>query len=111
MPARQTGSDLSIRLYSVNENEYEAHVRRGRIAVKTRFSRDLSASVREDMRLLRWKAIGLHDPGDSLLIAVGDRLSRLLLEPNLVMRRPPKVVRIQFNAGTDDLIHLPWELL
>src|SRR6267142_1919172 len=79
--------------------------------------RHFSSSIHEDLRLLRWKAAGLRDPGDTLLIQVGVRLSSLLFPSdhradwtNLLAIRP-EVVRILFQRGTGDLLHLPWELL
>src|SRR6266852_4598196 len=37
-----------------------------------------AAVIREDMRNLRWKAIGLRDPGDVMLIEAGTRIGNLL---------------------------------
>ena len=42
-------------------------------------SRDLAATLHEDMRLLRWKAAGLQKIGDALLIDVGAHLAEFVL--------------------------------
>lgn len=71
----------------------------------------------EFSRLLRWKAIGLHDPGDTLLIDVGRPLSHLLF-PAAQQRYwtdltvpEQRLVVTRFADPTDDYQSLPWELL
>jgi hypothetical protein len=82
-----------------------------------RLSRQFSSGVREDIRLLRWKAIGLHNPGDLLLIEIGVRISKLIFVPERekewtdIVPAQPALLRIRFAEGTAELLNLPWELL
>lgn len=75
-----------------------------------------AAVIREDMRNLRWKAIGLRDPGDSMLIDAGKRIGDLLFPDHrkAIWRclRPgeAKQVVVAFAPGTEDLFQVPWEL-
>ncbi len=57
--------------------DYMFRVRSGRRGITSSISPDLAASFYEDLRLLRWKSSGVHDPGDTLLNHVGDRLAVL----------------------------------
>ena len=78
--------------------------------------RDLAATIHEDMRLLRWKAAGLQKIGDALLSEAGDHLAELMLPPEqkehwtALFATPPTDLLVQFNEGTEGLLHLPWEL-
>lgn len=76
-----------------------------------------AATIREDMRSLRWKALGLRDPGDAMLTEAGTRIGNLLfpqehkafwscLDPS-----EPKQIVVEFAPGTEELFHVPWELV
>src|SRR5690242_6858997 len=76
-----------------------------------------AAVIREDMRNLRWKAIGLRDPGDSMLIEAGKRIGDLLFPEH---RRAiwsclgpgeAKQIVVAFAPGTEELFQVPWELM
>jgi tetratricopeptide (TPR) repeat protein len=90
-------------------------MRSGRREVTTGVNPDLAASFFEDLRLLRWKSIGIHDPGDILLTDVGDRLAALVAAPAIWERlRLPvdaRQVRVQFSQAAHRLMQFPWELL
>ena len=79
-------------------------------------SRDLAATLHEDMRLLRWKAAGLQKIGDALLIDVGAHLAEFVLPSEerdqwgQIISDSPTELLIRFNQGTEGLLHLPWEL-
>jgi tetratricopeptide (TPR) repeat protein len=94
---------------------YEFRMRSGRREVTTSVNPDLAASFFENLRLLRWKSIGIHDPGDILLSDVGDRLAALVGAPAIWERlRLPddaRQVRVQFSQAAHRLMQFPWELL
>src|SRR6267154_3682353 len=94
---------------------YEFRIRSGRREVATSVNPDLAASFFEDLRLLRWKSIGIHDPGDILLSDVGDRLAALVASPatweQLRLSDDPMQVRVQFSKAAHRLMQFPWELL
>jgi tetratricopeptide (TPR) repeat protein len=77
----------------------------------------LGAVIREDMRNLRWKAIGLRDPGDSILTEAGTRIGKLLFpEPrraiwNCLEPGEAKQIVVAFAPGTEELFQVPWELM
>ena len=87
----------------------------GRREIATRVNPDLAASFFEDLRLLRWKSIGIHDPGDILLSDVGDRLAALVAPPatweNLRLPDDARQVRVHFSQAAHRLMQFPWELL
>jgi tetratricopeptide (TPR) repeat protein len=94
---------------------YEFRMRSGRREVTTSVNPDLAASFFEDLRLLRWKSIGIHDPGDILLSDVGDRLAALVASPaaweQLRLRDDAVQVHVQFSEAAHRLMQFPWELL
>jgi tetratricopeptide (TPR) repeat protein len=94
---------------------YEFQMRSGRREFTTSVNPDLAASFFEDLRLLRWKSIGIHDPGDILLRDVGDRLAALVASPATweQLRLPDDAmqVRVQFSKAAHRLMQFPWELL
>jgi len=73
-------------------------MRSGRSEVTTRVNPDLAASFFEDLRLLRWKSIGIHDPGDILLSDVGDRLAALVAAPANASGLSANLVAIVSNS-------------
>jgi len=76
-----------------------------------------AAMIREDMRNLRWKAIGLRDPGDSVLIEAGKRIGDLLFPEdrraiwNCLELGEAKQIVVAFAPGTEELFQVPWELI
>src|ERR1700744_4037468 len=94
---------------------YEFRTRSGSIEVTTPVNPDLAASFFEDLRLLRWKSIGIHDPGAILLCDVGDRLAALVAAParweRLRLPDDAMQVRVQFSQTAHRLMQFPWELL
>ena len=94
---------------------FQFRVRFGRRELKTNISPDLAASFYEDLRLLRWKSVGVHDPGDVLLNEVGDRLAELIASQETwdELRLPNDAlhVRVQFSQAAHRLMPFPWELL
>ena len=109
--------ELTLAISVVDGQQYKIAVSYGKDAFEHVIPRELSASIREDMRLLRWKAMGLHDPGDELLVDVGRRISRVVFPSEnrdgrkAVVHGNPERLRVKFGAGTEELLHLPWELL
>jgi tetratricopeptide (TPR) repeat protein len=107
--------ELRIHVDVDSAGRYEFRMRSGRSEVTTRVNPDLAASFFEDLRLLRWKLIGIHDPGDILLSDVGDRLAALVAAPAIWERlRLPdgaRQVRVQFSQAAHRLMQFPWELL
>jgi tetratricopeptide (TPR) repeat protein len=110
-------SELSVYLFVVDDRQYRARATHGKFTYEHTFTHEISATIREDMRLLRWKAVGLHDEGDALLNEVGARISNLLFPPDdrinweEVIQGRPNRVYVRFSKGTEELLHLPWELL
>lgn len=94
---------------------FEFRMRSGRHEVTSSVNPDLAASFFEDLRLLRWKSIGIHDPGDSLLTDVGDRLAALVAAPatweRLRLPDDARQVRVYFSQAAHRLMQFPWELL
>jgi hypothetical protein len=78
-------------------------VRSGTREITTGVDPDLAASFYEDLRLLRWKSAGVHDPGDTLLNHVGERLAALIAPPETweELRLPVGAlrVRVQFTRS------------
>ena len=76
-----------------------------------------AVAIREDMRNLRWKAIGLRDPGDSMLIDAGKRIGELLFPEhqkaiwNCLEPGKAKQIVVAFAPGTEELFQVPWELI
>ena len=95
--------------------EYKFRVRSGRSEFTTCVDPNLASSFFEDLRLLRWKSIGIHDPGDILLSDVGDRLAALVAAPSvwerLKLTDGAQHVRVRFSPATHRLMQFPWELL
>ncbi len=94
---------------------YVFRMRSGRREIKTSVALDLAASFYEDLRLLRWKSVGVHDPGDLLLNHVGDRLAALIAPPatweELQLPDSALRVRVNFTQAAHRLMPFPWELL
>jgi len=109
--------ELTLDISVVGDRQYRIAASDGKRTFEQIIPRELSASVREDMRLLRWKATGLHDPGDALLIDVGRRISGIVFplanreDWKGIVHADPNRLRMRFGPGTEDLLHLPWELL
>jgi tetratricopeptide (TPR) repeat protein len=107
--------ELRIHVDVDSAGRYEFRMRSGRSEVTTRVNPDLAASFFEDLRLLRWKSIGIHDPGDILLSDVGDRLAALVAAPaiweGLRLTDGAMQVRVQFSQAAHRLMQFPWELL
>src|SRR5690349_9331158 len=68
-------NDLLVEISTGGIDRYSVTVSSVRGSFRSSFPHQLPASVKEDLRLLRWKAVGLRDPGDKLLIDVGQRLA------------------------------------
>ena len=94
---------------------YVFRMRSGRREITTSVDPDLAASFYEDLRLLRWKSVGVHDPGDLLLNHVGDRLAALIAPPatweELQLPDSALRVRVNFTQAAHRLMPFPWELL
>jgi tetratricopeptide (TPR) repeat protein len=107
--------ELRIHVDVDSAGRYEFRMGSGRNEVTTRVNPDLAASFFEDLRLLRWKSIGIHDSGDILLSDVGDRLAALVAAPAIWegLRLPDgaRQVRVQFSQAAHRLMQFPWELL
>lgn len=107
--------ELYIHVDVDSAGQYEFRMRSGSSEVTTCANLDLAASFFEDLRLLRWKSIGIHDPGDILLSDVGDRLAALVAAPEIWerLRLPDGAmqVRVQFSQAAHSLMQFPWELL
>jgi tetratricopeptide (TPR) repeat protein len=109
--------EFTLAISAVDDRQYKITASDGKGTFERIIPRVLSASIREDMRLLRWKATGLHDPGDALLTEVGRRISAIIFPPENrthwsgLIHTDTNRLRVRFAAGTEDLLHLPWELL
>jgi tetratricopeptide (TPR) repeat protein len=107
--------ELQIRVDVDRVGLYEFRMRSGGSVIETRANPDLATSFFEDLRLLRWKSIGIHDPGDILLSDVGDRLAALIATPSdwesLKLTDGARHVRVQFSPAAHRLMQFPWELL
>jgi tetratricopeptide (TPR) repeat protein len=94
---------------------YRFRVGSSRREITTCVNPDLAASFYEDLRLLRWKSAGIHDPGDILLNHVGDRLASLIAPEatweELELPNDARHVRVQFSQAAHRLMPFPWELL
>lgn len=109
---------LSIRLSAKNKrgSGYTATVRTSAGSYDVEAPDAFAAVIREDMRNLRWKAIGLRDPGDSMLIDAGKRIGDLLFPDDRKnvwdCLRPgeAKQIVVAFTPGTEELFQVPWEL-
>jgi hypothetical protein len=73
--------EIRIHVDAEATGHYVFRVRSGRREIRSSANPDLAASFFEDLRLLRWKSAGVHDPGDTLLNHVGDRLATLIAPP------------------------------
>jgi tetratricopeptide (TPR) repeat protein len=94
---------------------YQFRVRTATREFTTVIDADLATGFYEDLRLLRWKSVGVRDPGDVLLNHVGDRLAELIASPDrwneLGLVNEVRQVRVQFSQGAHRLMPFPWELL
>ncbi len=106
--------DIRISVDVDATGDYRFRVVSGRREITTHVNRDLAASY-EDLRLLRWKSAGVHDPGDVLLTHVGERLAALIAPPatweELRLTNDRRQVRVQFSQAAHGLMQFPWELL
>lgn len=95
--------------------QYVFTVSSGRREIMTSVNPNLASSFYEDLRLLRWKSAGVHDPGDILLNHVGDRLAALIAPPatweELRLPDGALLVRVHFTQAAHRLMQFPWELL
>lgn len=107
--------DVHIHVDVDATGHYRFRVRSGRREITTSVNPDLAASFYEDLRLLRWKSAGIHDPGDILLNHVGDRLASLIAPAatweELELANDARHVRVQFSQAAHRLMPFPWELL
>jgi hypothetical protein len=107
--------ELRIQIDVDTSGSYKFRVSSGSRVITTTTAPDLAASFFEDLRLLRWKSAGIHDPGDILLNHVGDRLATLIAPPDmwkkLRLSDTARHVRVQFSRGAHGLMQFPWELL
>jgi tetratricopeptide (TPR) repeat protein len=97
------------------DGHYRFRIRAGAREITTVVDPDLATSFYEDLRLLRWKSVGLHNPGDVLLSNVGDRLAGMIAPParwqELGLHNEVRLVRVQFSQAAHHLMTFPWELL
>lgn len=95
--------------------QYRFRVRSGARELTSAVDADLATSFYEDLRLLRWKSVGVRNPGDVLLNHVGDQLAELIASPErwqeLGLRNEVRQVRVQFSQAAHRLMPFPWELL
>ena len=108
-------SEIRIHVDVDATGHYRFRVRSGRHEITASVNPDLAASFYEDLRLLRWKSAGIHDPGDFLLNHVGDRLASLIAPgatwEELELPNDARHVRVQFSQAAHRLMPFPWELL
>lgn len=94
---------------------YRVRLRNGAREVTTAVDPNLATSFYEDLRLLRWKSVGVRESGDALLSHVGDRLAGLIAAPEqwnkLGLLGEVRQVRVQFSKAAHRLMAFPWELL
>jgi hypothetical protein len=107
--------EVSINVGVDAAGRYDFRVVSGRREIRARVNPDLATSFYEDLRLLRWKSIGIHDPGDILLNHVGERLATLIAPQatweELRLVDEARYVRVQFSQAAHRLMQFPWELL
>lgn len=107
--------ELRIQVDVDAAGQYRFRVRSGAREITSAVDADLATSFYEDLRLLRWKSVGVRDPGDVLLNNVGDRLAGLIASPErweeLRLRNEVRQVRVQFSQAAHHLMPFPWELL
>src|ERR1700693_5688416 len=107
--------DLRIQVDVDAAGQYRFRVRSGGRELITQVDADLATSLYEDLRLLRWKSVGVRDAGDILLNHVGDQLASLIAPPKrwraLRLRNEVRQVRVQFSQAAHRLMPFPWELL
>ena len=108
-------AEVSIYVDVDATGHYGFRVRSGTREITTSLNPELATSFYEDLRLLRWKSVGVHDPGDTLLNHVGDRLAALIAPPATwkEVRLPDgaRHVRLRFSQAAHRLMAFPWELL
>jgi hypothetical protein len=78
--------DVHIYIDVDQTGHYRFRVRSGKRQIETTVNPDIAASFYEDLRLLRWKSAGIHNPGDILFNHVGDRLAALIASPAIWKR-------------------------
>jgi tetratricopeptide (TPR) repeat protein len=112
---RKMPGEVSIHVDVDATGRYAFRLRSGTREITTSVNPDLAASFYEDLRLLRWKSAGVHDPGDTLLNHVGERLAGLIAPPatweELGLPTDARHVRVQFSQAAHRLMPFPWELL
>lgn len=108
-------SGVHIHVDLDTNGRYQFRVRAGAAEITTEVDANLAASFYEDLRLLRWKSVGLRKAGDVLLNRVGDRLATLIAEPAtwsaLGLQDEARHVRVEFSQTAHSLMPFPWELL
>lgn len=106
---------LRIHVDVDDTGRYRFRVRADTAEIATEVTADLAASFYEDLRLLRWKSVGLRKTGDVLLNHVGERLAGLIAPPatweELGLQDEARYVRIEFSQAAHALMPFPWELL
>src|SRR5260370_16464367 len=106
--------EVRIQVDVAAAGHYRFRVRTGAREITTDVDADLATSFYEDLRLLRWKSVGVRDPGDVLLNHVGDRLAELIASPErwneLGLLNEMRQVRVQFSQAAHRLMPFPWEL-
>jgi hypothetical protein len=93
--------DLRIHVDVDSAGHYEFRMRFGRRKATTSIIPDLAASFFEDLRLLRWKSIGVHDPGDILLSDAdcsGSGWKYVMNYSNLYQREERRATRCDCNT-------------
>lgn len=85
------------------EGRYRFRVSTGDCEITTDVGADLATTFYEDLRLLRWKSIGVRDPGDVLLNHVGERLADVIASSErwsaLGLVNEVRRVRVQFSQA------------
>ena len=73
--------DLRIHVDIDLTGRYAFRVQSATTEFTTAVDPEHETNLYEDLRLLRWKSIGVRNPGDALLSHVGDRLAGLIASP------------------------------
>jgi tetratricopeptide (TPR) repeat protein len=116
MPPEPQHKPTMLYASAQGEDFYRFSLQIGERTTERVISRDLPASISEDLRLLRWQAVGLVDNGDAFLEIAGKRLGALILreeerEEWRTLLRSTRRFIIRFESGAEALLNLPWELL
>src|SRR5260370_37656346 len=107
--------EVRIQVDVAAAGHYRFRVRTGAREITTDVDADLATSFYEDLRLLRWKSVGVRDPGDVLLNHVGDRLSDLIASPErwheMGLLNEVRQVHVQYWQASHRLMPLPCDFL